>query len=197
MGLPIGSGDAECLALAQPAAIGLFDRVVWVFGWVPSIGVSLPWSSPLLGHFGKLVAEGAGGHGASICSSVVSPKEHAKPAVSSIVSPRSLVRSVRPHLANPLLLDSHCWGCQWSFAGRAVQSLVNVVWAWWAWRWWGTLVGSCGSPGRYLTCLLATNSDAAVPCFYGLCCWAESSPTGSHLLATWQPPSSCNLLRVT
>ena len=38
MGLPIRSGDAKCWVLAQPAAIGWFDGVVWDFGLGSSLG---------------------------------------------------------------------------------------------------------------------------------------------------------------
>ena len=78
MGLAIRFSDAEHLVLARPTAVGLLDAVVLVFGWAPPIGVSQHWLSPLPGGLRELMAEGAGGHGASIWSSVTSPKKQAK-----------------------------------------------------------------------------------------------------------------------
>ena len=40
VGLAIGSSDAVCLVLVQPAAIGLLDAVVPVFGQTSPIVVS-------------------------------------------------------------------------------------------------------------------------------------------------------------
>ena len=91
-GHSIGSGALLHLGLAWPAAVCLFDGAVWFFGWASSMRVSQCLFSPSWGHLGKLVAKGASGHWASVCS-VASPTKHAKSAGSGSVSPRSSVRS--------------------------------------------------------------------------------------------------------
>ena len=91
-GCSLGSGVLLCLGLAWQAAVGLLDGVVPVFGQAPPIGLAWCWSLPSLGGCKELVAEGAGAHKVSICSSVASPKKLANSAGNCSVSSRSLVR---------------------------------------------------------------------------------------------------------
>ena len=89
----MGSSILLCLGLAWLATIGLLDGAVLVFSWAPPIGVAWCWLSPLLNGLRELMAEGEGGCGALIYSSVAYPKKLAKSAGNGIVSPRSWVRS--------------------------------------------------------------------------------------------------------
>ena len=94
-------------------------------------------------------------------------------------------------LLTPLLLDSCCWGYRWSLLKE----------------WYNCSSVQCGCIGfgdgevclgvlwkpREVSHLLADTlmmDSAAALCFYSLCYGVLSSLTESHLLATWQPPSS-------
>ena len=117
------------LGLDGEAAVDLLDRVVMIFGWAPPIGLAHCWSLPLLGGHGELMAERAGGQGALICSSVVSPKKLAKSAGKGGVSPRSSVRSKQT-----------CF---------CANTGANTLWL--------TLVGNGGILQHALECILAAS----------------------------------------
>ena len=100
------------------------------------------------------MAEGAGGHGVLVHSSVASPNKLAKSAGNSVVFPRSLSRSNHTcfHME---VWDKHSgaepcgeWGYQNSMpsgfpllglemklAKGAMQLLIHAVWVQWAWGW--------------------------------------------------------------
>ena len=202
MGLPIGLGDAEHWVLAWPAAVGWSNGVICVLGLAPPRGMSQCQSPPLQGHLRVLVAKGAGGHGASVCSSVESLRKQAKSLGNGGLLLRSSVRTkqtcffVRPwgehSVTDPGREWRHLVVCIRVLSGHILLTSLLLDSHCWGCR-WSLLKEWCNHSSLWNGYSSAMGMDSAVAlCCYGLCYGAVSSSTITPcLLGNLLPSALC------